>query len=336
MINQKIKLVRPGLFLPFFSAEKEQKNKIIVRPTVLSICAADQRYFRGSRPAEILKAKLPMCLIHEGIGQVIFDPHSKYKAGQNVILLPNGGGDDQFQNYSSNSYFRSSSADGFTQEFIGLEGKELISFDSRHSNYYVFAELLSVCFQAITRIPNAVWTRSNSIGIWGDGVVGYLLSLCIKREYPNLNVTIFGKHEEKLLLFSHADDLKIIGTTTPSGPEFDIAFEAVGGAKAGDAINQIIELVKPCSYVCLTGVSEFPVPINTRKILEKGLSIIGTTRSLRRDFLKARGFLEKTADFSIFDKIISDYLPVGSSEDLTQAFYSDQKTPYKTLIDWNI
>lgn len=336
MINQKIKLVRPGLFLPFFSAEKEFKNKIIVRPTVLSICAADQRYFRGSRPAEILKAKLPMCLIHEGIGQVIFDPQNNYKAGQNVILLPNGGEDEQIKNYSSDSYFRSSSADGFTQEFIGLEEKELIPFKNQNSKYYVFAELLSVCFQAITRIPNAVWTRSNSIGIWGDGVVGYLLSICIKREYPKLNVTIFGKHEEKLLLFSHADDLKIIGTTPPSSSEFDIAFEAVGGAKAGDAINQIIEVVKPCSYVCLTGVSEFPVPINTRKILEKGLSIIGTTRSLRRDFIKARSFLDKTVDFSIFDKIISDHLPVGSSADLTQAFYSDQKTSYKTLIDWTI
>lgn len=336
MINQKIKLVRPGLFLPFFSAETELKNKIIVRPTILSICAADQRYFRGSRPAEILKAKLPMCLIHEGIGQVVFDPQNNYQAGQNVILLPNGGEDEQIKNYSSNSYFRSSSADGFTQEFIGLEEKELITFNSQHSKYYVFAELLSVCFQAITRIPNSVWKRTYSIGIWGDGIVGYLISLCIKREYPNLNITIFGKHEEKLLLFSHADDLKIIGTTKPSRSEFDIAFEAVGGAKAGDAINQIIEVVKPCSYVCLTGVSEFPVPINTRKILEKGLTVTGTTRSLRRDFQKARRFLDNTVDFSIFDKVISEFLPVSSSEELTQAFYNDQKTPYKTLIDWNI
>ena len=74
MINQKIKLVRPGLFLPFFSSENEATDTVIVKPTVLSICAADQRYFKGARPATVLKAKLPMCLIHEAIGQVVYDP----------------------------------------------------------------------------------------------------------------------------------------------------------------------------------------------------------------------------------------------------------------------
>ena len=153
MINQKIKLVRPGLFLPFFSSRLETTDKVIVAPTVLSICAADQRYFMGARPAAVLKEKLPMCLIHEAIGQVVYDPLKNFKVGQNVILLPNGGEDDLLDNYGSNSYFRSSSADGFTQEFLMMEGKELLPFATQSPNYYVFAELLSVCFQAISRIP---------------------------------------------------------------------------------------------------------------------------------------------------------------------------------------
>lgn len=336
MINQKIKLVRPGLFLPFFSAEKEITDKVIVKPTVLSICAADQRYFKGARPAAVLKAKLPMCLIHEAIGQVVFDPLKRFKAGQDVILLPNGGEDDLLTNYTSNSYFRSSSADGFTQEFLMMGGKELLPFASRTPNYYVFAELLSVCFQAVSRMPLNVWKRATSVGIWGDGVVGYLLSLCIKKEYPNLKVTVFGKHEEKLLLFSHADGVEIVRDEYSSFSDIDIAFEAVGGAKAGDAINQIIKSIKPCSSICLTGVSEYPIPIDTRKLLEKGISLIGATRSLKRDFVKAKEYLESVEDFSMFDKIISNHLVINSSEDLTQAFYRDQKMPFKTLLDWRI
>ena len=336
MINQKIKLVRPGLFLPFFSSRLETTDKVIVAPTILSICAADQRYFMGARPAAVLKEKLPMCLIHEAIGQVVYDPLKNFKVGQNVILLPNGGEDDLLDNYGSNSYFRSSSADGFTQEFLMMEGKELLPFATQSPNYYVFAELLSVCFQAISRIPYNCWTHAASVGIWGDGVVGYLLSLCIKKEYPNLRVTVFGKHEEKLLLFSHADSVEILREDYSSIPHIDIAFEAVGGAKAGEAINQIIKTIKPCSSICLTGVSEFPVPIDTRKLLEKGISLIGTTRSLKKDFLKAKEFLDNVRDFSMFDKVISNRFIISSSEDLTHAFYSDQKVPFKTLLYWQI
>ena len=336
MINQKIKLVRPGLFLPFFSSETEAKDKVIVKPTVLSICAADQRYFKGTRAAAVLKAKLPMCLIHEAIGMVVYDPLKKFKTGQNVILLPNGGEDDLLNNFKPNSYCRSSSTDGFTQEFLMMEVKELLPFVSRSPNYYVFAELLSVCFQAISRIPFKDWIRATSVGIWGDGVVGYLLSLCIKKEYPNLKVTVFGKHEEKLLLFSHADEVEIIRDDYPFLSDIDIAFEAVGGAKAGEAINQIIKTIKPCSTICLTGVSEFQIAIDTRKLLEKGISLIGTTRSLKKDFVKAKKFLDGVNDFSMFDKIISNHLVINSSEDLTQAFYSDQKMPFKTLLTWQI
>ncbi len=336
MINQKIKLVRPGLFLPFFSSENEATDTVIVKPTVLSICAADQRYFKGARPATVLKAKLPMCLIHEAIGQVVYDPLKRLKTGQNVILLPNGGEDDLLNNYKSTSYFRSSSADGFTQEFLMMQAKELLPFVSRSPNYYVFAELLSVCFQAISRIPDNDWTQAASVGIWGDGVVGYLLSVCIKTEFPNLRVKVFGKHEEKLLLFSHADEVEIIRDDYSPFSDIDIAFEAVGGSKAGEAINQIIKTIKPCSSICLTGVSEYPVPIDTRKLLEKGIALIGTTRSLKRDFAKAKEYLDSVDDFSMFDKIISNHLVINSSEDLTQAFYKDQKVPFKTLLEWRI
>ena len=154
-----------------------------------------------------------------------------------------------------------------------MEVKELLPFVSRSPSYYVFAELLSVCFQAISRIPHNDWNQAASVGIWGDGIVGYLLSVCIKKEYPNLKVRVFGKHEEKLVLFSHADDVEIIGDDYSPSSDIDIAFEAVGGAKAGEAINQIIKTIKPCSSICLTGVSEYPVHIDTRKLLEKEIRL---------------------------------------------------------------
>lgn len=84
------------------------------------------------------------------------------------------------------------------------------------------------------------------------------------------------------------------------------------------------------------GVSENNIPIDTRKVLEKGLCLFGSSRSLREDFFKAKQFIDSLEDFSVLDKIISKRFKVSSSEDLTDAFLYDQKTRYKTLLNWEL
>ena len=81
MINEIVKLVTPKNLEIFFQDEQYNENLVIVRPTYLSICAADQRYYQGTRKKEILDKKLPLALIHEGVGQVIYDAKHQYKEG---------------------------------------------------------------------------------------------------------------------------------------------------------------------------------------------------------------------------------------------------------------
>ena len=71
MINIVYRLKSPKFFEE--SIDEIDLDGVIVRPLYLSICQADQRYYQGSRPAEVLERKLPMALIHEGIGEVIHD-----------------------------------------------------------------------------------------------------------------------------------------------------------------------------------------------------------------------------------------------------------------------
>lgn len=66
----------------------------------------------------------------------------------------------------------------------------------------------------------------------------------------------------------------------------DHAFECVGGNGSPIAIEQIIGLIKPEATLSILGVSEYPVPINTRMILEKGLRVFGSSRSGVADFEK--------------------------------------------------
>lgn len=73
MINQVYRLVSERQFEVANVDESLSEEVVVVRPTHLSICAADQRYYTGSRGKEMLSKKLPMALIHEGIGEIVYD-----------------------------------------------------------------------------------------------------------------------------------------------------------------------------------------------------------------------------------------------------------------------
>ncbi len=68
--------------------------------------------------------------------------------------------------------------------------------------------------------------------------------------------------------FSFVDDVFFINKI-PEGLTFDHAFECVGGRGSQSAINQMIDYISPEGSIALLGVSEFPVEVNTRLVLER-------------------------------------------------------------------
>ena len=56
MINIVYRLKSPKFFEE--AIDEIELDGVIVRPTYLSICQADQRYYQGSRPAEMESLKL--------------------------------------------------------------------------------------------------------------------------------------------------------------------------------------------------------------------------------------------------------------------------------------
>ena len=73
-------------------------------------------------------------------------------------------------------------------------------------------------------------------------------------------------------LFSFADEIYRIHDVDDD-VVVDHAFECVGSSASQSAIDQIIDIINPQGTINLFGVSEYPVPINTRMVLEKGLTI---------------------------------------------------------------
>ena len=44
---------------------------------------------RGLGKKHVLRQKLPMALIHEGIGVVLRDPSGEFEPGEEVVMIPN-------------------------------------------------------------------------------------------------------------------------------------------------------------------------------------------------------------------------------------------------------
>ena len=335
MINKVYRLIAPKQITVEFEERSLDGEGIIVRPTRLSICAADQRYYTGTRGKEAMRKKLPMALIHEGVGEVIYDPKGEFKAGDTVVMIPNTPTQVDnviAENYLRTSKFRASGYDGFMQQYVFMGRDRIIKYDKINHDVASFLELISVSAHSIDRFDKKAHKRRNKIGIWGDGNVGFITALILKKKFPESEIIVFGKNEEKLNFFSFVDETYQIDNI-PDDLRVDHAFEAVGGKGSEYAIDQIIDYINPEGVIAILGVSENPVPINTRMVLEKGL----TSRSGRVDFQEAVNFLEAHEDAqNQLQKLISAVIDVRGIEDIVKGFEHDLTTPFKTVLNWRV
>lgn len=341
MLNTIYRLKSPRHFEIAINDIPLDASKTIVRPTYLSICHADQRYYQGKRAEAVLNEKLPMALIHEGIGKVINDPTGTYKVGQTVVMIPNMPVETsavRAENYLRSSKFRGSSIDGFMQEYICAYPDRFIEIsESIDPHVAAFTEIVSVSYHAIMRFLQISHGERESIGVWGDGNLGYITALLIRHIMPKTKLYIFGIDSAKLSDFTFADEVFLVNSI-PSTIFIDHAFECVGGMASSNAINQIIDYIKPEGTISILGVSEEPVPINTRMVLEKGLRIFGSSRSGRADYLGISELYNSNPDIlNYLHTLVGLVMPVRSIKDATAAFETDiNKMQGKTIMKWEI
>lgn len=338
MINQVYRLIAPGM-IDVACTTPDIKNKVILRPLYMSICKADQRYYLGNRSKEALKAKLPMALIHECVAEVISDPTGKFETGNVVVPVPNTPTEDDeviVENYRTSSHFRSSGYDGFLSDYVDIDADRLVRLpEGIDLKVASFTELISVATHAISRFDMFSHRRKNAVGIWGDGNVGYITALMLKAIHPSTKLYIFGTVYEKLGYFSFADKTFHVDHV-PQDLRIDHAFECVGGEASRPAVSQIIDHINPMGSIGLMGVSENPIAINTRMVLEKGLNLFGSSRSGVADFQRTVDILHENSLIpSYLENIIGDTVTVRTIDDIHKAFKSDISRNFgKTVIKW--
>ena len=339
MINTVYRLAAARRFEIAFEDIELFGENAIVRPTHLSICNADMRYYLGTRDAKVMAEKLPMALIHEGAGKVVFDPTGKFKYGDKVVMVPNMPTEENefiAENYLRSSKFCGSSMDGLLQEYVSISPKRLVRLpENINMNVAAFTEIVSVSVHAITRFDKIAHACRRRIGVWGDGNLGYITALFIKKMFPETKLYIFGVSREKLADFTFADATYHVNEI-PKDMWIDHAFECVGGNGSPIAIEQIIGVVNPEATVSILGVSEYPVPVNTRMILEKGLRFFGSSRSGVADFEKTVEMYEKHPEITDYlGNIVSSVNTVRTIADIKAAFEKDSRKAFgKTIMKW--
>ncbi len=339
MLNAVYQLKRPRQFELVFKDISFDDEHIIVRPTHLSICNADQRYYQGNRPEEVLKQKLPMALIHEAIGRVVYDPTDSFAVGDYVVMIPNLPSETDeviAENYLRSSKFRASGTDGFLQEYVATAADRLVKLpEGINLTVAAFTEIVSVSYHAIDRFMKTAHSRRNVIGVWGDGNLGYITSLLLKSQYPEIEVYVMGLNESKLNDFTFADGTYLVNEI-PADFHMDHAFECVGGNGAPRAINQIIDYINPEGTIGILGVTEDLAPINTRMVLEKGLRIVGSSRSGREDFVRlVELYKDRPAVVDYLENIVGEQITIREIRDIARAFEKDiHKLIGKTIMIW--
>ncbi|MCB5940200.1 alcohol dehydrogenase catalytic domain-containing protein [bacterium 210820-DFI.6.52] len=337
MINHIYQLVSPGVFSIEY-ASTDLADKVILRPQFMALCHADQRYFLGQRSQDVLRKKLPMALIHECCGRVLQDPTGTFAPGARVVAIPNSPQSPDpiiSENYRRDSRFLSSGYDGFMREYIDLPADRLVSCDGVPDHIAAITEFVSVTVQAARRFDRLAHARRDRVGIWGDGSMAFVLACTLRSLFPQIELHVVGKNARKLSMFSFvgathfADDL-------PQGFSVDHAFECAGGEGSYYAIDDIIRTIEPQGAIILLGVSENKVAINTRDVLEKGLTLAGSSRSGREDFVEAIRLMGDPAVQNRLNRIISIDDPVCQMGDIERVFRTDLNTPFKTVFEWRM
>ncbi|MBD3319019.1 alcohol dehydrogenase catalytic domain-containing protein [Candidatus Woesearchaeota archaeon] len=321
------------------------ENHVLVSPVLAGICQSDLRYYFGRRSPEVLKKKYPLALLHEGVCKVE-EATAQFDKGELVVLIPNipctvHQGDNCYscthglpENFCQNVRFMSSSVDGMTQSLFVQHSSCLARIPEHVSKECaVLAELLSVSHCAL----QAQKVKSTDrVIIFGAGPTGYLCA--------NFFSSFYGITKDRLYLadiqkdrLQRAQDFAqtlVIGQDTLPR-NVDLAVECVGRHHAAKAIKTAQECLRVQGTLLLLGVSEEPLPIATRPLLEKGIRMVGSTRSGRKDFPPVLELMTDEQFSQRILRILDEKRFTATKEGLTNAFtYADQGRGTKVLLTW--
>jgi len=249
-------------------------------------------YFKGQQEKKKLEERLPMCLLHEGVARIVEvgEGVEMEKETEVVVnpMLPCGecvackaGIGEKF---CQNSKYMAATADGLAGTLFIYPQEGVIPIPAGvELEIAALTEPLSI---ALNALEEAQIREKERVAVIGDGVIGYLVALVVSfvGGIPEENLYLFGIIDEKLSL---ANDFAVAVNSIRERREvktahqnFDIVFEAVGGKAQKVALEEAFDLLKPAGKAIVLGLPPGKkLPINTNKLVNKGLMLQGSAKS---------------------------------------------------------
>ncbi|WP_407855306.1 alcohol dehydrogenase catalytic domain-containing protein [Enterococcus hailinensis] len=352
-VNSRVySLVKPGVIEEIYKERTIPEGWVSVETSYASICHADLRYFAGQRRPEALAKKLPMALLHEGIGVVTDTQSKKFSIGDRVVVVPNIPGQvlhpeidqkpDIPVNYSKGNAFLGSGYDGLAQSrLVHPEDCLVLVPDEIPNEIAVLSELSSVSHHAISHVKEKLEKPETKVALFGDGPVGYFTAVMLKYIYgvDADHFVVFGAADEKLSQFDFARTENVLSYDFENSAEkFDVLIECTGGRFSESALNQAIMIADSLADIIFMGVTEELVPIDTRDILEKGITAHGSSRSSTFDFEAVIKGMLNPEYRSALSKILPEKISeISSGDDFSCVMEKFVKNPgwNKTVMHFN-
>lgn len=243
---------------------KRSADSSLIRILLSAVCSTDKEILKGYRP------DFRGIMGHEFVG-VVEDSEDKSLIGKRVVGEINEVCHECMYcktgrpHHCANRTTPGLSKDGCFAEYMILKTENLhVVPDSLPTEVAVFTEPLAAAFEILEQVSIE---KGMPVGILGDG----RLALCIANVMHSIgaDVTVVGKHPEKLTLFEN-----IAKTTTKLMPEsYEVVVEATGSPRG---IESALQLVRKMGTIVLKSTYADNANINLSLVPVNEITIVGS------------------------------------------------------------
>jgi ribitol-5-phosphate 2-dehydrogenase len=322
-------------------------GELLLRPVRSGICGSDLKLYTGNRERSAIMKKLPIALLHEGVAEVVaVGEGTPYRVGQHVVPSPNipctvahpdrypildeacyacrpGGAG---ANYCTDGDFLSSNVDGMTRTAFTHPAACTVPLPTETSDALaVLAEPLAT---VLAGLEQSSASDNDQFLVLGNGAIGLLTVIALR-------ATLDVKPHRVIVTGHHWDERagSVEGLATPVEDDggrlatgfagrVDVAFECVGGESNDQTLSLAIDMLRPGGKGVMFGPSEGPLLFDTRKVIAKGLNLVGCNRALLRHFSEALRLIGDTRLAGLLERVLAPKeFAVRSSQDLDDALY---------------
>lgn len=249
-------------------SEPRHPGEALVRVELAGICSTDLHITRGY-------AGFSGTLGHEFVGVVEESPEPAL-LGRRVVGEINAGCGEcdlcragDARHCAGRTVLGIHNRQGAFAEYVSLPpGNLLVVPEGVSDREAVFTEPLAAACEILDQVRIG---HGDRVAVIGDGKLGQLIARVLVT--TGCDLTLIGKHEEKLRLAAEAGISAVTIDRRPADVVYDFVVEASG---AGSGLDLALDLVRPRGTIILKSTFHGAVPLEAWRVVVNEITIVGS------------------------------------------------------------